>query len=127
MSPLSARGYRFSCAVNLQRLIDHPRRRRATRLPGESRRLPPRSDAYTRQNRPCSSLEIDAPRSFSDNGLLKVERGYSETVRRGLSDLGHKVEVPAGPIGGGQSITSLESGVLTGASDPRKDGCAIGY
>lgn len=70
---------------------------------------------------------IDAPRSFSDNGLFKVERGYSDSVRQGLSDLGHNVQIPAGPIGGAQSITCLETGVLSGASDPRKDGCALGY
>ncbi|MEM1375246.1 MAG: gamma-glutamyltransferase family protein [Pseudomonadota bacterium] len=69
----------------------------------------------------------DAPRAFSDNGVLKVERGYSDAVRQGLSDLGHKVEVPDTAIGGAQAILMHESGVLEGASDPRKDGCALGY
>ena len=42
--------------------------------------------------------------------------------------MGHKVEVPNSPIGGGQAIKiNWELGVLEGASDPRKDGCAIGY
>jgi gamma-glutamyltranspeptidase/glutathione hydrolase len=30
-------------------------------------------------------------------------------------------------LGGGQSIMLGEDGVLTGGSDPRKDGCALGY
>lgn len=70
---------------------------------------------------------IDAPRSFSDAGTLKVERGYSEQVRAALSDMGHKVVVPDGPIGGAQAIRLNDSGVMEGASDPRKDGCALGY
>lgn len=69
---------------------------------------------------------IDAPRCFSDDGVMKVEKGYSDQVRQELSDLGHKVEVPHGPIGGAQAIR-IEDDVLIGASDPRKDGCAIGY
>jgi len=71
---------------------------------------------------------IDAPRSFSDAGDLKLERGYSEQVCSGLSDLGHKVSTPERPLGGGQAILiNYDTGVLEGASDPRKDGCALGY
>ncbi|KIC18063.1 gamma-glutamyltransferase family protein [Leisingera sp. ANG-DT] len=70
---------------------------------------------------------IDAPRCFADAGLLKVERGYSDAVRQQLTDLGHKVEVPDTPLGGAQAIRIHASGVLEGASDPRKDGCALGY
>ncbi|MEO1703850.1 MAG: gamma-glutamyltransferase family protein [Pseudomonadota bacterium] len=70
---------------------------------------------------------IDAPRAFSDAGTMKVERGYSDDVRQELSDMGHKVDIPATPIGGAQAIEIGESGLLTGASDPRKDGCALGY
>ena len=70
---------------------------------------------------------IDAPRAFADGGVLKIEKGYSEQVRAELTDLGHKIEVPNGPIGGAQSIKISENGVLIGASDPRKDGCALGY
>ncbi|UWQ79105.1 gamma-glutamyltransferase family protein [Leisingera sp. S132] len=70
---------------------------------------------------------IDAPRCFADSGILKVERGYSDAVRRQLSELGHKVETPDTPLGGAQAIRISESGVLEGGSDPRKDGCALGY
>ncbi|MCF6444811.1 gamma-glutamyltransferase family protein [Nereida sp. MMG025] len=69
---------------------------------------------------------IDAPRSFSDAGAFKVERGYSEAVRRTLGEMGHSVVVPDTPIGGAQAILIHDNGVLEGASDPRKDGCAIG-
>ena len=70
---------------------------------------------------------IDAPRCFSDTGEMKVERGYSDAVRQELADLGHRVSIPDTAIGGAQAITIHPDGVLEGASDPRKDGCAIGY
>ncbi|MEM8653297.1 MAG: gamma-glutamyltransferase family protein [Pseudomonadota bacterium] len=70
---------------------------------------------------------IDAPRAFSDAGDMKVERGYSDKVRSELSDLGHKVSIPDAAIGGAQAILMRDDGVLEGASDPRKDGCALGY
>ncbi len=70
---------------------------------------------------------IDAPRAFSDAGILKIERGYSEAVRSELAQMGHEVAVPDTPLGGAQAIRIHETGLLEGASDPRKDGCAIGY
>ena len=70
---------------------------------------------------------IDGPRAFSDAGNMKVERGYSDAVRAELSDLGHDVSVPDTAIGGAQAILIRDDGVLEGASDPRKDGCALGY
>ncbi len=70
---------------------------------------------------------IDTPRAFADQGVLKVERGYPDSVRQQLADLGHVVEIPETPLGGAQVIHIREDGVLEGASDPRKDGCALGY
>ncbi|MEO0401644.1 MAG: gamma-glutamyltransferase family protein [Pseudomonadota bacterium] len=70
---------------------------------------------------------IDAPRAFSDNGDMKVERGYSDAVRAELSHMGHAVSIPDTALGGAQAILIRDDGVLEGASDPRKDGCALGY
>ena len=70
---------------------------------------------------------IDAPRSFSGPDGMLVERGYSDQVRAELAQMGHRVQIPAEPLGGAQNILIDDSGVLIGASDPRKDGCAIGY
>jgi len=70
---------------------------------------------------------IDAPRAFSDQGVLKVERGYPDAIRAQLSDMGHKVEIPDVALGGAQAILMRPDGMLEGASDPRKDGCALGY
>ncbi|MEL7262562.1 MAG: gamma-glutamyltransferase, partial [Pseudomonadota bacterium] len=58
---------------------------------------------------------------------MKVERGYSDAVRAELSDRGHTVTVPETAIGGAQAIMIHDNGTLEGASDPRKDGCALGY
>ncbi len=70
---------------------------------------------------------VDAPRAFSDAGTMKVERGYSDAVRQQLADMGHNVMIPDAPIGGAQAIRIDPDGLLVAASDPRKDGCALGY
>lgn len=71
---------------------------------------------------------IDGPRSFNDQGNMKLERGYSGAVQQELTDLGHRVSIPDGPIGGAQAVwIDRELGVLIGASDARKDGAALGY
>lgn len=71
---------------------------------------------------------IDAPRSFADAGVLKLERGYGPMVAADLAAKGHRVIAPNLPLGGAQAILIDHArGVLVGASDPRKDGCALGY
>jgi len=71
---------------------------------------------------------LDAPRCFDDGKIMTVERGYSDETRAKLTAMGHNVTVPDVAIGGAQAIMlDHENGVLHGASDPRKDGCAIGY
>ncbi len=71
---------------------------------------------------------IDGPRSFPDAGTLGLERGYAEGVRADLTRIGHRVGTPDTPLGGAQAILiDRDRGVLLGASDPRKDGCALGY
>ncbi len=70
---------------------------------------------------------FDAPRSFGALGPMEVERGYSDGVRSALAGIGHKVSIPDVALGGAQAVILDGSGVLIGASDPRKDGCALGY
>ena len=71
---------------------------------------------------------LDLPRVFHFDGVLAVENGVPADAAAALSALGHNV-VPAGrPLGGGQAIwIDRDRGILIGGSDPRKDGCALGY
>jgi gamma-glutamyltranspeptidase/glutathione hydrolase len=69
---------------------------------------------------------MDAPRCFSGVNGLEVERGYSDTVRAELAAMGHQVVIPDIPVGGAQAIL-IDGDLLVGASDHRKDGCALGY
>ena len=49
-------------------------------------------------------------------------------IVEGLKKIGHKTTSVVGPLGGGQAIwIDWDKGTLTGGSDPRKDGCALGY
>ena len=71
---------------------------------------------------------IDAPRSFADAGELNIERGVNANVRSELADMGHRIVTPEKPLGGAQAVLINEAaGTLHGASDPRKDGAALGY
>ena len=73
---------------------------------------------------------IDAPRLFwaDDRATLRAERSIPEATLSGLAARGHTVERSPGPIGGSQAIQIDEArGVLVGGSDPRKDGCALGF
>jgi gamma-glutamyltranspeptidase / glutathione hydrolase len=71
---------------------------------------------------------LDAPRSFMGEGDgMELERGYGTSIRSELAKMGHRVTTPDTPLGGAQAIWMDEGGILIGASDPRKDGCALGY
>ena len=72
---------------------------------------------------------MDLPRLFPNVGApVDIESGVPADTVKALQDMGHKTSVPSRPIGGAQAIQiNWDKGVLTGASEPRKDGCAIGY
>ena len=70
---------------------------------------------------------LDCPRAFHFGGVLTLETTIAEATARRLAALGHEVQWATVPHGGGQAIRiDRETGVLTGGSDPRKDGCALG-
>lgn len=61
-------------------------------------------------------------------GEIRVESGVSDAVIEELRRRGHRVERGRGGFGGYQGILiDWENGTLQGGSDPRKDGCAVGY
>jgi gamma-glutamyltranspeptidase / glutathione hydrolase len=71
---------------------------------------------------------IDRPRVFYEDEATIVERGISMATTEGLRQRGHQVTVRERPWGGAQAIAiDWQRGVLIGASDGRKDGCAMGY
>lgn len=63
-----------------------------------------------------------------DGGTLYLEAGVSGEIRRELTRRGHKLGVTIGRDGGYQAVMwNAETGVYAGASESRKDGCALGY
>ncbi len=73
---------------------------------------------------------LDLPRFFSnfDAGTVEVEGAIPEDIIQGLRRLGHNPVASPIPIGGAQAIwIDWQKKTLTGGSDPRKDGCALGY
>ena len=71
---------------------------------------------------------LDLPRVFPYQGLLEIERGVPEAVVATLAGMGHEMKPVVRPHGGGQAIyIDHARGCLIGASDPRKDGLALGY
>ena len=71
---------------------------------------------------------IDFPRAFFVGEQTVVERGVPQSTVEGLGARRHDVVRAVSPWGGGQAIQiDWQRGVLIGGSDPRKDGCAIGY
>lgn len=73
---------------------------------------------------------MDLPRVMADpfTGEIEYESSLPDEIVNHLKSLGHTmVEAELG-IGGSQAIwIDWENNMLTGGSDPRKDGCAIGY
>ncbi len=71
---------------------------------------------------------LESPRVFFLGDRTEVERGVPPAAVDGLRARGHDVVIRPSPLGGGQAIRiDWEGGVLIGASDHRKDGCALGY
>ena len=65
---------------------------------------------------------------MTSGGSVAVESGISESAMEGLKKRGHHLIRAPGSFGGYQAIwIDWENGVLHGGTDPRKDGCAMGF
>jgi gamma-glutamyltranspeptidase/glutathione hydrolase len=82
----------------------------------------------------CNIQEaIDQPRfNYLDTDRVALERALAARIGAELTRRGHVVEDEAaalmrGGFGGAQGIMIDAAGTYWGGSDPRKDGCAIGF
>lgn len=65
---------------------------------------------------------------MEDGGIVYLESGISYQTIRALLAKGHKIAFQRGGFGGYQGIwIDTKRHILIGASESRKDGCAIGY
>ncbi len=84
-------------------------------------------DPQAALNRPRFCID-----SATAGGQLNLELGIPETVVNGLRERGHVLRADIGGyaralFGRGQIIRREPEGVLWGGSDPRADGCAMGF
>lgn len=73
---------------------------------------------------------LDAPRWQVGTGLaVSLEQSVSGHIIQGLLDRGHQVRIEpdAGSFGKGQIIWRRENGSLVAGTEPRADGCAVGF
>jgi len=72
----------------------------------------------------------DLPRFFPDpfSNVVELEEPIGNDICEALRARGHNIQPAKKPIGGSQAIfIDWKTGLLIAGSDPRKDGCAIGY
>lgn len=65
---------------------------------------------------------------MKDGGRVSLEAGFDPALPRELANRGHTLGYDVGQFGGYQAIRwDKQLGVYFGASESRKDGCALGY
>jgi gamma-glutamyltranspeptidase/glutathione hydrolase len=75
------------------------------------------------------SFPSSDPHTLASPYELRMEAGFPEETYVRLRDLGHRVVAPRPSNGGVQVVQVLDPGrrIYAAGSDPRADGCAIGY
>ncbi len=81
------------------------------------------------QPRVCHSGSSEPTGSkMKDGGVVSFERHIPDTVIQKMEEMGHTIQGGHSDHGGYQGIWRLDDPLRWfGGSDPRKDGCAIGY
>ncbi|WP_254545118.1 gamma-glutamyltransferase family protein [Halomarina pelagica] len=71
---------------------------------------------------------LDEPRwRYREDSSLALEERVADGIAPKLARMGHDVRtLPASQFGGAQIVRN-EDGILSGATEPRKDGLAVGY
>jgi gamma-glutamyltranspeptidase/glutathione hydrolase len=73
---------------------------------------------------------LDAPRwQWMRGRNVSFEQGVANNIINGLAARGHGVDVlhTGGAFGKGQIIRRLPNGTYIAGSEPRADGCAVGF
>jgi len=71
---------------------------------------------------------LDAPRwRYREDGQLALEPQFDDNIAAKLARKEHAVQILAPRMFGGAQITRNNDGILSGATEPRKDGNAQGY
>ncbi len=72
---------------------------------------------------------VDAPRwRIADDQRVLMEPGFPPETLNALTALGHRIEIADfTEFGGAQLVCRIQDGGYLGASDPRKDGQAVGF
>jgi len=71
---------------------------------------------------------LDRPRwRYREDGTLAVEPHFDSQTAAKLVRMGHDVRVLTGEYFGGAQIVRNDGGTLSAATEPRKDGNAVGY
>lgn len=74
------------------------------------------------------SFPATDPHTLASPYELRMEAGFPAETYEGLRRRGHRVLTPSPSNGGAQAIqVDAERGVYAAGSDPRADGCAIGF
>jgi len=68
---------------------------------------------------------VEAPRVWTQGVVLEVEHGVPESVRQGLRDRGHTLQIMPTVAGGMNAIQFHDDGSMTGAACWRADGAAV--
>jgi len=68
---------------------------------------------------------VEAPRIWTEGVALEVEHGVPESVRQGLRDRGHTLQIMPTVAGGMNAIQFHDDGSMTGAACWRADGAAV--